>query len=120
MKKHKITYEQMVQSLAKPGSDILKELTPLDCHLLHMVVGIAGEAGELLDAVKKAVIYRKKIDRKNIKEEAGDLIFYATGLVEGIGSSIEECKKLNMKKLSKRYKGFKYSNRKAVLRRDKK
>lgn len=44
-------YREMVLVLAKPGADIVATLTSEDAHLLHMAVGISGEAGELLDAV---------------------------------------------------------------------
>ena len=49
-----------------------------------MVVGVSGEAGELLDAVKKAVIYRKPLDLENVIEELGDLEFYMEGLRQGL------------------------------------
>ena len=59
---HTNQYGAMVHSLAKPGIDIVKQLTPYNANLLHMAVGISGEAGELLDAVKKSVIYNKPLD----------------------------------------------------------
>jgi len=41
---------------------------------LHMTIGIATEAGELLDVYKKAFAYGKKIDIVNAKEEIGDFV----------------------------------------------
>lgn len=38
-----------------------------------MATGVSGEAGELLDAVKKSVVYKKPLDRENVVEELGDL-----------------------------------------------
>ena len=49
-------HPEMVKTLCKPGETILAEMTPLEAHILHMVVGVSGEAGELLDAIKKMVI----------------------------------------------------------------
>ena len=46
---------------------------------LHMYMGVAGELGELLDAIKKNVIYGKPLDTKNVLEECGDIMFYTTG-----------------------------------------
>lgn len=43
-------YSKMVEALAKDGAQIANELDGRDAHLLHMVVGISGEAGELLAA----------------------------------------------------------------------
>src|ERR1035437_131468 len=68
-----INFESMVAALVKPGDAILASLDAQDCSILHMVVGISGEAGELLDAIKKQVIYRKPLDRENVIEELGDI-----------------------------------------------
>lgn len=68
-------YRDFVRSLAKPGNEIVSEITPIDAHRLHMAIGISGEAGELLDAIKKATIYRKPLDIANVREECGDLLF---------------------------------------------
>ncbi len=48
-----IVYSEMVAALAKPGEKIASELTGEDAHLIHMAIGISGESGELLDAIKK-------------------------------------------------------------------
>ena len=48
-----IKFEDMVSALKKPGIDITLGLIASKVDLLHMAVGISGEAGELLDAVKK-------------------------------------------------------------------
>lgn len=112
------THPQLVQNLAKPGEDIRASLTAEEAHLLHMAVGVAGEAGELLDAVKKAAIYRKPLDKTNVVEELGDLLFYIQGICQGIGVTMEECKEKNIDKLLVRY-GEKYSDKAAQERKDK-
>lgn len=74
----KIQHDEMVAKLAKSGSDILEDLTPLDCHINHMTVGIIGEVGELIDAlITPAGV---GIDIENVVEELGDIEFYAEGL----------------------------------------
>lgn len=112
-------HHQMVQALAKPGGEIIKTLTPSTAHLLHMAVGVAGEAGELLDAVKKAAVYNKPLDRANVVEELGDLEFYMEGLRDGAGITREETLKANITKLSKRYAAGRYSDQQAQARADK-
>jgi NTP pyrophosphatase (non-canonical NTP hydrolase) len=112
-------YARMVAGLAKPGAEIVATLTAEDAHQLHMAVGIAGEAGELLDAVKKAAIYRKPIDRANVVEELGDLEFYMEGLRQGLGITREEVLAGNISKLSKRYATLTYSDSAAQQRADK-
>lgn len=114
-----VTHPELVAALAKPGADIVATLTAEDAHSLHMAVGIAGEAGELLDAVKKAAIYRKPIDRENVIEELGDLEFYMEGLRQGLGITRQEVLDHNIAKLSKRYSSGTYSDKHAQERADK-
>jgi NTP pyrophosphatase (non-canonical NTP hydrolase) len=113
------THHDIVRALAKPGEKIAAELTAQDAHNLHMAVGICGEAGELIDAVKKAVIYRKPLDRPNVIEELGDLEFYMEGLRQSLGITREETIAANISKLSVRYSALSYSDGAAQLRADK-
>lgn len=64
------TYAGFVSSKLKPGQDILASLTAEKCHVLHMLVGLAGESVELVN-------YE---GNKNLLEEIGDVEFYLTGL----------------------------------------
>jgi len=112
-------YEQFVRSIVKPGHDILLQLTPLQASILHMAVGVSGEAGELLDAVKKHAIYQKQLDFDNVREEAGDILFYLTGLLNELGLTLNECIEANVEKLSKRYPEKRYTNEAAIARADK-
>lgn len=86
--------------------------------ILHAAMGISGESGELMDAVKKHVLYDKPLDKKNVVEEVGDLLWYMALMLESIGSSFEEAMKMNHDKLEKRYPtGF--TEKLAQERRDK-
>lgn len=67
-----IGYSTMVANLKKPAAEILASLTEEKCDLIHMVFGICGEVGELLDADTPA----------NQEEEFGDLYFYLEGLLQ--------------------------------------
>lgn len=165
-------YSDFVRSLCKSGEEIQQSITlesaaliqmsarifehagtclstmdhsfnsPLTAHRNHMLIGIAGEAGELLDAVKKYAIYLKPLDRENVVEELGDINFYIRGysqdrhgffLLQNVFNEIQAdmvaiCELLditeqeilshNVKKLGKRYNG-KYSDVAAQLRADK-
>ena len=113
------THEQMVRALAKPGHLVKAELTDENAHLLHMAVGIAGEAGELLDAIKKAAIYNKPLDLENVIEELGDLEFYMQGLRDQLHIERRTTIEHNINKLSKRYNSGSYSNQQAQERADK-
>lgn len=114
-------HKKMVRALAKSGSQIANEMNGEAAHMLHMAVGVAGEAGELLDGVKKAVIYQKPLDRENIIEELGDLEFYMQGLRDGLGITRQETLEANIEKLTGdkgRYKEG-YSDKAAQERADK-
>lgn len=114
-----MTHPELVKALVKSGSKIQSELSGEDCHLIHMIMGICGETGELLDAVKKQVIYRKSLDRENVIEELGDIEFYLEGFRQALGVSREECLEGNISKLSKRYHSMSYSDTHAQERKDK-
>lgn len=112
-------------------------------HLWHMAVGIAGEAGELLDVIKKICIYNKPVTdelRANIVEELGDIHFYVTGYEQGepleprlkrflvaelniiydaFEISTADVEAANIAKLGKRYEGLRYSDAAAIARADK-
>lgn len=114
-----IKFEAMVTTLVKPGDAIKQSLSGSDCNLLHMGIGISGEAGELLDAIKKAVIYRKPLDLSNVIEELGDIEFFLEGLRQELGLTREITIQGNIEKLGKRYEGLLYSDQAAQLRKDK-
>lgn len=114
-----IKHNEMVLALAKPGQAIVDSLTAETAHLLHMVVGVSGEAGELLDAIKKSAIYNKPLDLVNCIEELGDIEFYLEGIRQGLNITREQTIEANIEKLSVRYKGLVYSDQAAQSRADK-
>lgn len=97
----------------------VSELTPDEADALHMAVGIAGEAAELLQAIAAAVIDRKPLDRENVVEELGDLEFYVQGLRSRLHIRRDETLVANGTKLLKRYPAATYSNAAAAARLDK-
>ena len=113
------THAQLVTTLKKPGADILAKLTPQQADLIHMAIGVAGESGELLDAVKKFAIYQKPIDMENIIEELGDIEFFLEGIRQILSIMREHTLQANITKLSKRYEGLVYSDQRAIDRADK-
>lgn len=71
--------------------------------LLHAAIGIAGEGGELLDAIKKVWVYGQNLNRENAVEELGDLEFYMEAMRNLIGATRDEVLNANIAKLEKRY-----------------
>lgn len=83
-------HQEMVTRLAKPGHAILDSMTPAKAHLLHMAIGISGEAGELVAGIvacnKRPQNLRAVSEcYENIVEELGDIEFYVEGLLQGVG-----------------------------------
>lgn len=114
-------HADMVRSLKKDPDTI--PLSPGKVDAIHMVLGIAGEAGELVDAVKKWAIYGKELDMGNVVEELGDLEFYMEGLRQQLGIPRPRTLEKNRDKLltgkKARYKEGTYSDAAAHARADK-
>jgi NTP pyrophosphatase (non-canonical NTP hydrolase) len=110
-------HAELQAQTCKPGEAI--KLTALSAHLVHMALGVAGEAGELVDAIKKQAIYCKQVDLENIIEELGDLEWYMQGIRAALCITREQVLTANITKLRKRYSSGSYSNQQAVERKDK-
>lgn len=71
-------------------------------------LGIAGEAGEVADILKKHYGHGKPFDRAHFIQELGDVLWYVTALAYSVGSDLEEVARVNDAKLRARYPdGFK-------------
>ena len=71
--------------------------------LLHGAMGIVTEAGELMDAMKKVMFYKRELDRINLIEELGDLFWYVALMCDELGVSFDEVMQKNIAKLMARY-----------------
>lgn len=83
MTTHSISHPALVSALVKPPADIINTLTPFTVDLWHGATGVAGEGGELLEAI----LFPPEggIDRVNLREELGDLYFYIEQIVQRTG-----------------------------------
>lgn len=88
---------------------------PENIRLLHAAIGLATEAGEIQDQLKKAIFYGKTLDRVNLAEEMGDLFWYLAILADTLGVSFDEIQEKNIAKLKARY-GSKFSEAAALNR----
>ena len=94
-------------------------LTAEKCHLLHMAIGVFGEAAELMESTYAHVNNNTPLDRKNTVEESGDIEFYLKGHRIATGITRAEILAENVSKLNARYPGFNYSDIAAQARADK-
>ena len=92
------------QSLAMRTSN--KNLAP-DGHLMNGVLGLAGEAGEAADLVKKYEFQGHALDAEHVAKELGDICWYLAETATAIGYDLETIMQMNIDKLRKRYpEGF--------------
>lgn len=71
-------------------------------------MGVAGEAGEVIEKWKKIVAYKEgKVsdeDRKELAKELGDVVWYIAVMCHSLGLSFEEVIQGNLVKLADRQK----------------
>lgn len=72
-------------------------------------LGVAGEAGEVADMMKKHFFHLHVFDRDALKLELGDTLWYLTDLATAHGISLDEIAHANLIKLRARY-GEKFSS----------
>ncbi len=71
--------------------------------LLHAGIGLATESAEFLDALNKVIYYGKELDKVNLAEEIGDILWYCAVALDELGVSFEEVMEKNIAKLEARY-----------------
>lgn len=74
-----------------------------NARLFHAMIGLSSEVGELHDAFKRAMVYGRPLDKINLEEECGDILWYMAILLDQIGSSFEKVMQKNINKLQFRY-----------------
>lgn len=78
-------------------------LNTQQAEILHHALGLATEAAEILDMLKKHLIYGKPLDLVNLGEELGDCAWYEAGLLRILKKTRSEIERVNIAKLAKRY-----------------
>lgn len=82
---------------------VVKGIHPSLCDIIHASLGVSSEAGELSGAIKKHLIYGQPLDKLNIKEECGDILWYISLMLTSCGYTMESCMQDNIDKLKIRY-----------------
>lgn len=83
-----------------------KRLTTPQDHEQNAMVGLASEAGEVLDVGKKRWFHTPKDRRDELRSELGDVIYYWLKTLDVFGFTIEEVLADNRAKLMARYPEF--------------
>lgn len=74
-----------------------------DRNVLMMALGVGGEAGEVMEIIKKGNRPGKEVDVPHLKEEIGDVLWYLAVLADYYGIPLEIAAKDNISKLQERY-----------------
>lgn len=78
---------------------------------LNASLGVAGEAGEVADLVKKAFFHQRGATVHKLALELGDVLFYLHWLADLAGYSLTDIAQMNVNKLAERYpNGFEAGN----------
>ncbi len=71
--------------------------------LSNYSMGLAGESGEVLEALKKFLYHGHPLVMKDIEKELGDVLWYLTAIAEELEIDMEYVAQRNVKKLQARY-----------------
>lgn len=71
--------------------------------LANCAMGLAGEAGECADIIKKHLFHDHDLDKEHLAKELGDVAWYIAVCAEVIGYNLEDILKMNIEKLKARY-----------------
>lgn len=89
------------------------ELTDKQKRLLHYIMGISTEAGEMLSEIKAHIFYGRELNEVNILEELGDIQYYVFRLLDLYNVTLSHIIHLNTDKLSKRYPNGLFTRKRA-------
>lgn len=71
--------------------------------LINGVMGLCGEAGEVIDLVKKHLHQGHDLDKEKLIKELGDVAWYLAEVAYAIDIDLESVLILNIEKLKKRF-----------------
>lgn len=71
--------------------------------LINGVMGLCGEAGEVIDIVKKHLAQGHELNREQLIKELGDVAWYLAETATALDVSLEEVLRKNIEKLERRY-----------------
>ena len=94
-----------IETLDRYQVEALRTVGSSDLPILAL--GIAGEAGEVADLVKKELGHGHPRNSEKMAKELGDVLWYVAALAEEYGYSLSAVATMNIEKLKARYpQGF--------------
>jgi len=92
---------ERVETLDRYQVEALRTAAPSPDFILGL--GIAGEAGEVADQMKKELGHGHDRDRAKMAKELGDVLWYTAVLADRYGFSLSDVATMNINKLKSRY-----------------
>jgi NTP pyrophosphatase (non-canonical NTP hydrolase) len=85
----------------------LTAVYPDEFKIIYPALGLAGETGETVEKIKKAVrkggtAFQREIDYAGVVREMGDVLWYLANLASDIGVPLEAVAMVNLEKLAMR------------------
>lgn len=75
--------------------------------ILNWALGISGEAGEVVDMIKKFIFHNHSLDKEELIKEIGDILWYLANMAYELDEWFGDVADLNIDKLAARYpEGF--------------
>lgn len=71
--------------------------------LMVSALGLAGEAGEFANLVKKMTAHGHPLDKHALEDELGDVLWYLAEAASACGLDLGQIGQQNIQKLSRRY-----------------
>jgi len=104
---HFSEYEQL--AMRTKGIFTPRVFTVVEQQLLCGSLGLCGESGEFVDAVKKFFFHSKPIPDDILEKELGDVFWYAALICSAKGWNMDTVAGKNIEKLKARYpQGFSF------------
>ncbi|HEX5797651.1 MAG TPA: nucleoside triphosphate pyrophosphohydrolase family protein [Candidatus Saccharimonadales bacterium] len=97
-------YQKRALTTASTTNDEFKDI-------MHWILGVTGEAGEIAEKTKKIIRDKKGVisdaDKAELSKEIGDVLWYLAVLAHHLDLSFEDIAKDNLEKLqSRKHRGM--------------
>lgn len=109
-------YQKLIARTLIDGPDF--EISNREMMIILCAIGLAGEAGEVAELVKKGIFHQHGLNEEKLKKELGDCLWYIASLCTKLDLSMSEVMEDNIEKLTKRYPNG-YSSEDSIKRIDK-
>lgn len=93
------TYKRLAMRTLSPNFYAEK----VSANALHAAMGLCTEAGEIQDNLKRALFYGKDVDKVNLVEELGDVLWYCALLAHELKVELGDVMEINIEKLRARF-----------------